>query len=408
MEKAAYLLKNIYRMFGLAGRMFDAKGKPLAVSFPGFEKEDPVLCSPELLAALQKAGQGEPGGYRAYSDGGYWYYVLCRTECCIVWGPVSFEEHSKHERCLYCKKRGVRGAGIVIPIMDFWRLEEMIAFAHGLLFEEYVQPVRFDNGMDSKWFRGEFWPRQLEYGLENAEWGIVHHSYEDEKRAWKWLIEGNPRTKSGQAISDGVENAFENMAGMAGVMAGSQRKNAEYGAVAGITLATRYAIAAGADENEAYALSDVMLQTLAKAGDVIETWNILAYAIKEFGRLGREAKAESETHSLYVERSRDYIAGHIYEKLSLQQIAENVGVHKGYLSRIFSEQMGMTLTDYILREKIQISCNLLKYSDRSIAVVAAYINLSPQSYFTKVFKRVTGETPAQYRRTHTDKSFIES
>ncbi len=86
MEKAAYLLKNIYRMFGLAGRMFDAKGKPLAVSFPGFEKEDPVLCSPELLAALQKAGQGEPGGYRAYSDGGYWYYVLCRTECCIVWG----------------------------------------------------------------------------------------------------------------------------------------------------------------------------------------------------------------------------------------------------------------------------------------------------------------------------------
>lgn len=68
----------------------------------------------------------------------------------------------------------------------------------------------------------------------------------------------------------------------------------------------------------------------------------------------------------------------------------------------------MTLTDYILREKIQISCNLLKYSDRSIAVVAAYINLSPQSYFTKVFKRVTGETPAQYRRTHTDKSFIES
>lgn len=60
-----------------------------------------------------------------------------------------------------------------------------------------------------------------------------------------------------------------------------------------------------------------------------------------------------------------------------------------------------------MQEKIRISCNLLKYSNRSIAIIAEYMNLSPQSYFTRVFKKVTGETPARYRRTHVDKNFLE-
>lgn len=408
MEKAAYLLKNIYRMFGLAGRMFDAKGKPLAVPFSGFEEEDPVCCSTELLAALQKAGQEVPDGYGAYSDGSYWYYVFRSPKGCVIWGPVIFEEHSRYERHLYCKKHGVQGECIGIPLMDFWRAEEVIAFAHGLIFEEYERSAVFDSGRLGKKFEGELSSRRLEYALENAEWGMEHHTFADEKRAWKWLIEGEALTGNEQFFSDGVDRAFENMTGAPGVMAESQRKNAEYGVVAGITMATRYAIAAGAEEREAYALSDVMLQTLAKAKTVVEMMNISEYAFREFGRLGREAKKKSETYSRYVEQSRDYIAGHIYEKLSLQQIAENVGVHPAYLSRIFSEQTGMTMTDYIMKEKIHISCNLLKYSNRSIAVIAEYINLSPQSYFTKVFKRVTGETPAQYRRTHEDKNFMES
>lgn len=408
MDKTIYLLNNIYRLFGLSGRILDKTGEALAVPFSGFSGKDPVFCSRKLAAALQKSGWKETDRYRAYSDSGYWYYVLYSSKGCVIWGPVIFEERSEHERRLYCKKYGVQGEGIGIPLMSYWKIKEVIAFAHGLMFEEYERSaVLFDNGMDLERFEGELYPRRLEYELENVEYGIEHHSFADEKRAWKWLIEGEPLEENETVFWDGIQTGFENIAGAPGVMAESQRKNAEYGSVAGITLATRYAIAAGVDENEAYALSDVMLQTLARAETVVEIMNISEYAFREFGRLGREAKAKSEKHSSYVEQSRDYIARHIYEKLSLKQIAGKVGVHSVYLSRIFSGEMGMTLTNYILTEKIHISCNLLKYSNRPIAVIAEYINLSPQSYFTRVFKRVTGETPAQYRRMHTDKNFIE-
>lgn len=405
MDKTVYLLKYIYQLFGISGRVLDGEGKPSALPFSGFEKIDPVLGSPELLRNLQKTGKTAENKYRACNDDNYWYYVFHKSGLYVIWGPISFEEHSKYEQQLYCKKRGVQGTNAGIPLMDFWRMEEIIAFVHGLIFEEYDNRVVFDSEKNMKKLAGEVFPRRLEYGLQNAEWGMEHHTFTDEKRFYKWMIEGEPLEENEFAFWG--ETGFHNMRSAPGVMAESQRKNAEYSVVASITLSTRYAIAAGVNENEAYALSDVILQTLAKAETVVEMMKILEYAFREFARLGRDAKAKSEKHSLYVERSRDYIAGHIYEKLSLKQIADKVGVHPVYLSRIFSGQMGMTLTDYILKEKIHISCNLLKYSNRPIAVIAEYINLSPQSYFTRVFKRVTGETPAQYRRMHTDKNFIE-
>ena len=71
---------------------------------------------------------------------------------------------------------------------------------------------------------------------------------------WKWIIGG------GQGrFSFGTGKSFEDLVDNAGVMAQSQKKNLEYGIVSGITLLTRYAIAAGVEESAAYILSDVLL-----------------------------------------------------------------------------------------------------------------------------------------------------
>ena len=63
----------------------------------------------------------------------------------------------------------------------------------------------------------------------------------------------------------------------------------------------------------------------------------------------------------------------------------------------FSKTNGNDLDGLYYAGKIQVSCNLLKYSNRSIAIIAEYMNLSPQSYFTRVFKegdrRDTGTVP---------------
>ena len=395
MDKAVYILKNVYHLYHLAGRILSREGKFLAVPFDGFLDEDPVFNSPKLLQMLMDYGR-EQKTYKGWNDNGYWYYVFHDLGDYVIWGPVNTEEHSENDYLLYCKQHGAK-AGYVcdIPLMKMGELEEIIMFVHGLLTDEY------DNGIDPGRFQESLHAGRVEYELENEECDKKHFPFAREDQMWKWIIGG------GQGkFSFGTGKSFEDLVESAGVMAQSQKKNLEYGIVSGITLLTRYAIATGVGESAAYILSDVLLQKLAKAANVMEMRKVMEYALAEFGRLGKGAK--SETHSIYVEQSREYVAKHIFKKLSLQEIAKEIGVHPAYLSGIFKKQTGMTLTDYIMQEKIQVSCNLLKYSNRSIAIIAEYMNLSPQSYFTRVFKKVTGETPAQYRRTHVVKNFLDN
>lgn len=400
MDKAVYILKNVYHLYHLAGRILSREGKFLAVPFDGFLDEDPVFNSPKLLQMLMEYGR-EQKTYKGWNDDGYWYYVFHDLGDYVIWGPVNTEEYSENDNLLYCKQHGAK-AGCVcdIPLMKIGKLEEIIMFVHGLLSDEYENIVKIDDGIDAGRFQESLHAGRVEYELENEECDKKHFPFAREDQMWKWIIGG------GQGrFSFGIGKSFEDLVDNAGVMAQSQKKNLEYGIVSGITLLTRYAIAAGVEESAAYILSDVLLQKLAKATNVMEMRKVMEYALVEFGRLGKGAK--SETYSIYVEQSREYVAKNIFKKLSLQEIAKEIGVHPAYLSGIFKKQTGMTLTDYIMQEKIQVSCNLLKYSNRSIAIIAEYMNLSPQSYFTRVFKKVTGETPARYRRTHVDKNFLE-
>ena len=409
MDKAAFILSNIYHLHSLAGRILDEGGKPLTLPFEGFGEQDPVLSGRELSGLLREQ-EAEKGGvrYRMHNDGGYWYYVFHSDGRYVIWGPVVFEEHSKYDYRLYGNKYGVKGEICRIPLGDIWTMEETIAFAHGLLYEKYETGIEIDYGIEEEWFQSEISAKSSEYELQKAEYSREHHSFARENQMWKWFVEGKAGIDGMNIRQMKTDNLFGDVVRGAGVMSESPRKNLEYAAVSGITLITRYAIAAGVDENVAYALSDVALQKLSKAADVMEIESTMIYTFQEFMRIGRKAVAKTDNHSLYVERSREYIAAHIYEKLSVPEIAGAVGLHPVYLSRIFAGETGMTLMAYVMREKVQISCNLLKYSNRPVAVIAEYMNLSPQSYFTRVFRKVTGETPASYRKTHRDKNFPES
>lgn len=57
----------------------------------------------------------------------------------------------------------------------------------------------------------------------------------------------------------------------------------------------------------------------------------------------------------------------------------------------------MTLTQYILQEKVFEAQRLLRFTDQSLSELAALLAFSSQSHFQNVFKKQTGETPAQYR-----------
>ena len=89
---------------------------------------------------------------------------------------------------------------------------------------------------------------------------------------------------------------------------------------------------------------------------------------------------------------------HIDQPLGLNQIADKLGVHPSYLSRAFKKALGITLTDYINKLRIEEAKYMLDHSNESVAKIALRIGYSEPNYFSKVFAKLEHVTPHDYRK----------
>ena len=110
-----------------------------------------------------------------------------------------------------------------------------------------------------------------------------------------------------------------------------------------------------------------------------------------------QSYCQREYHYL-VKRTKEYIYRHFHENIVIGQMSRQMGVSAEYLSRIFHNIEGITLKEFIQREKIVRGKNLLVYSDKSIQEISRYLAFSTQSHFSSVFKKFTGRTPLEYRK----------
>jgi two-component system response regulator YesN len=97
-----------------------------------------------------------------------------------------------------------------------------------------------------------------------------------------------------------------------------------------------------------------------------------------------------------VQQATDYIEKHFDRKISLEEVAQHVYLHPTYLSTIIKQETGYTFTDYVTFIRVKKAKQLLK-SRLSIKEVAQKVGYSDSNYFCRVFKKVTGITPTDYR-----------
>lgn len=103
-------------------------------------------------------------------------------------------------------------------------------------------------------------------------------------------------------------------------------------------------------------------------------------------------------YSPAIEKSIDYIAGHYSEKLSLDEISSYVYLNKSYFSELFKKEMGINYNDYISQVRIQRACELMAEGRYTLSNIAQMVGFSDQNYFSKVFKRIIGESPKSYQK----------
>lgn len=84
--------------------------------------------------------------------------------------------------------------------------------------------------------------------------------------------------------------------------------------------------------------------------------------------------------------------------LSLNTIANRLNVNGSYLSRLFHQEYGCTLTQFINKQRIEHSIHLLQTTDKTVQVISADCGIQDVNYFIKLFKKQTGLTPVQFRQ----------
>jgi two-component system response regulator YesN len=91
-----------------------------------------------------------------------------------------------------------------------------------------------------------------------------------------------------------------------------------------------------------------------------------------------------------------YINEHIYEKLSLQGIADGFNISQNYLSQMFKQYYKIGFNEYITKEKVEHAKHLLSNGNMKIYEVADRLGFENAFYFSKVFKKVAGLSPKEY------------
>lgn len=179
-----------------------------------------------------------------------------------------------------------------------------------------------------------------------------------------------------------------------------EEKTSEYLVVSIITLLTRAAVTGGASLEAAHELGDVYLKRLAKAVLNHEPFLGLSYnAMLEFTELVRRAREEKSGLS-YVDACKEYIEKNLRKNLQVGDIAPAIGLSRTYLSRLFHQAEGITVQQYIQKEKCRHAAQMLQYSDYTISQIAQYFGFSSQSYFGACFQSWYGMTPNAYRKAN--------
>jgi AraC-like DNA-binding protein len=112
----------------------------------------------------------------------------------------------------------------------------------------------------------------------------------------------------------------------------------------------------------------------------------------------RQAQPRVWTHNKRMKRVLEHIHSHISDNVGVEELAEVASVSKPYFIKLFKQEFGASPVQYINNKKVERAQLLLFTSDKAVKEVAYTLGFSDQNYFIRLFRKVTGITPQEYRR----------
>lgn len=100
----------------------------------------------------------------------------------------------------------------------------------------------------------------------------------------------------------------------------------------------------------------------------------------------------------HVRQAIEIMNTHFSQKLTVQELAEQLHLNNNYFSKLFKRETGLTPMEALQQIRLEQAERLLKYTDLSVGEVAETVGFSDSLYFSRVFRQQTGKAPTAYRK----------
>lgn len=151
-------------------------------------------------------------------------------------------------------------------------------------------------------------------------------------------------------------------------------------------------------DNRMMVLFNLLFRVLERnytIGNFIYISQVLSLILSEI--YFREKVDESSVQDRHVTMVIRYMYQHLHENLTLEEISEEVQLSKSYLNAVFKAQTGKSPVEFFIHLKMQEACKLLKSTDYYIYEVSSELGYADQYYFSRIFKKVVGVSPKDYK-----------
>ena len=202
-----------------------------------------------------------------------------------------------------------------------------------------------------------------------------------------------------ETVKAQLENGGLRLCSEKRLLSKNRLRNAVYHFVLAASAIASACTDAGMGQTEALTLSDLYIQKADACRSAENVDKLYADMCLDFAERMQEIRKEAVI-SLHIRRCIDYIYENLGADLSVKALAEVAGLTPAYLSKLFREEVGISLKRFVKEARIDTAQNLLRYSDLPYLTISTSLGFSTQSVFIAAFKDITGVTPKAYRERY--------
>lgn len=103
-----------------------------------------------------------------------------------------------------------------------------------------------------------------------------------------------------------------------------------------------------------------------------------------------------------IQKALDYVAMRYRDPVSVAEVSEHTAMSPNYFSHLFKAQTGINFSEYVTRYRIEMSKKLLAETELQVHEIAERTGIPDYKYFARIFRRLVGMTPSQYRKEQSD------